>query len=51
MAFFSFFVQLMKTPQEVWPPNSLEDVIKTHFRLTQSLQQYVICMKFALYSW
>lgn len=46
-----FFVQLMKISQEVKPSNNLEDVLKTHFRLVQSLQQYVICMKFALYSW
>lgn len=46
-----FFLQLMKISQEVKPSNSLEDVIKTHFRLIQSSQQYFLQIQFALYCW
>ena len=43
-----FFVQLMKISQEVKPSNSLEDVIKTHFRLIQSSNNisYVFSLPF-----
>lgn len=46
-----FFQQLMKISQVVKPSNSLEEVMKSHFRLAQSSQQWFTCMQFALCCW
>lgn len=46
-----FFQQLMKISQVVKPSNSLEEVIKSHFRLAQSSQQLFTCIQFALCCW